>query len=398
MRRSPKLIFLGILVCFVLPDLLGRTGPEGRIRAICFGDVIDQYGGFNSFVVMRADPAIDATMVPSRGDYLGSYEEAWRNMRIYMPRTYGLLIQDYDLLVTSDADRTVFRPDWIDWMTRSVTDGGLGLEWLGSIQSTSFPSWEATTLAGIAPVEPAPELDLTSNLRVRVLDQQEPLMTALPWEDSPPLANVNTQVPKEGSSIWAVTDHPKGYPLMTYWQVGQGSVLCFSSKFPNGVRPWSRDWPFFPQAMIYLSYRAAEREVPQDALLFKQLFTEFLEYAQRNSLVASVVQFTESFGGRVEGLYRRLDGVAEIKSLADGAYLRGDLEECLDLMGKVKAEQRSITADSMKAKDAALLWVYVTEWCALTSTLLLSGALVWYLMVRRRLYREVGVSRHLADG
>jgi len=390
-----RLIFVSILACLIAPDpLQAGTGPEGRVRAICFGDVIDQYGGFNSFVVMRTDPAIEATLVPSRGDYLGSYEDAWRNMRIYMPRTYGLLVRDYDLLVTSDADRSVFRPEWIDWMTRSVTDGGLGLEWLGSIQSTSFPSWEATTLAGIAPVEPAPELDLSSNLRVRVLDPKEPLMTALPWEDSPPLANINTQVPKEG--VWAATDHPKGYPLMIYWRVGQGSVLCFSSKFPNGVRPWSRDWAFFPQSMIYLSYRAVGREVPQDALLFRQLFTEFIEYAQRSSLAASVLQFAEGFGGRVDGLYRRLDGVAETKSMADAAYLRGDLEECMQLMARIKAEQKSITADSMRAKDAALLWVYLTEWCALTATLLLSSGIVWYLMVRRRLYREVGVSRHFA--
>ncbi len=390
------MVLIGLLACLAaLGPTQARTGPDGRIRAICFGDVIDQYGGFNSFVVMRTDPAIQTTLVPSRPDYLGSYEDAWRNMRMYVPRTYSLLVREYDLLVTSDADSTVFRPEWIDWMTRSVVDGGLGLEWLGSIQSSSFPSWEGTTLAGIAPVEPAPELDVSSSLRVKILDPNEPLMTAVPWQQAPPLANINSQVPREGAKVWAITDHPKAYPLMTYWRVGQGSVLCFASKFPNGVRAWSRDWPFFTQAMIYLSYRSVEREIPQDALLFKQIFTEFAEYGQRNSLVGSVLEFAERFGARVDGLFRRLDGVADIKAMADAAYLRGDLEECMELMARIRADQKSIMTDSVRAKDAALAWVYITEWCALTATLLFSGGLVWHLMVRRRLYRDAGASRHL---
>jgi hypothetical protein len=51
-----------------------------------------------------------------------------------------------------------------------------------------------------------------------------------------------------------------------------------------------------------------------------------------------------------------------------------------------------------RAKDEALLWVYITEWCALLATLMTSSYVVWTLMVRRRLYREAGVSRlHLRE-
>ncbi len=373
-----------------------KTGLGGRVRAICFGDVIEQYGGFNNYVVIKTDPAITATLVPSRGDFLGSYKDAMRNMRMYMPRSYSLLTADYDLIFTSDADRAVFRTDWIQWLTDSVTEGGLGLGWLGSIQGTSsYQSWEGTTLAGIAPVGPSsePNQNIGGRFRIEIQDLEEPLMTALPWEDSPPLANLNTQVPNVGATVWAITDHPSGYPLMTYWRVGRGAVLCFASGFPDGVRLWVRDWPFFVQAMIYIAYRLVDKDVPQDALLFKQLFSEFQEYAERNSLVVSVLQFVEKFGGNVDGLYRSLNQVAESKSAADSAYLEGEYDRSLEMMTKIRADQVTISKEAMAAKDGALLWIYVTEWSALMATLLLSGSLVWALMIRRSLYREVGTSR-----
>ena len=394
MRKASGLWFLIIVAGLAMPPLSSaRTGPEGRVRPICFGDVIDQYGGFNSFVVIRIDPAIEPTLVPSRPDYLGSYENAWRNMRIYMPRNYKRLTEDYDLIITSDADRMVFRTEWIDWLTRSVTDGGLSLEWLGSIASSNFQSWEGTTLAGIAPVDSDLELDISGPFRVKIRDWEEPLMKSLPWEETPPLNNLNTQIPKEGSRVWAVTDHPSGYPLMTYWKAGEGSVLCFASKFPNGVSSWARDWDFFPESMIYLVYRTVDRDLPMDPATFHHAISSFGEYAERSSTVYSIFAFVEKFGGRFNKLYRRVDEVADIKASADLAYLNGEYEECLALMARAKTQQKSIMQEAMEAKDRALFWVYVTEWCALTSTFLISGTIIWHLMVRRRLYREVGVSR-----
>jgi hypothetical protein len=40
-------------------------------------------------------------------------------------------------------------------------------------------------------------------------------------------------------------------------------------------------------------------------------------------------------------------------------------------------------------KDATLFWVYVIQWAAVTSVLMMSGVVLWSLMVRRRLFREV---------
>jgi len=49
----------------------------------------------------------------------------------------------------------------------------------------------------------------------------------------------------------------------------------------------------------------------------------------------------------------------------------------------------------VELKERALLWIYAVEWIAVTATGLFCGSVVWSLMVRRRMYREVQVTRAL---
>ncbi len=46
-----------------------------------------------------------------------------------------------------------------------------------------------------------------------------------------------------------------------------------------------------------------------------------------------------------------------------------------------------------KLKDQALLWVYVTEWLVVSGVGLICGFFLWSVMIRRKLYKEVTVSR-----
>ncbi len=391
-----------ILACLVLiactctsSDAL-RVGPQGRVRTICFGDVIDQYAGYNSFTIIQVDPAIDTTLIPSRPDYVGGIDNARRNMRIYMPRTYDRLVRDHDVILTSDADSSVFRSDWISWMADSVRKGGLGFLWLGSLRASNFEGWDGTTLIEISATDPAPgDYTLNGPFGVRITDREEPLMGALPWDRAPPLANLNSQVPKEGSVVWArVIDLRKSnLPLMTFWNVGEGVTLNFASKFPNGVMPWSKDWDLFPQAMMYLVYRVAEKDLPEDPMLFERVMNSFIMFDEADSLLQSLIEWVERFGGSTRKLHESLEELGETKRIAEGEYLSGEIQQAIETLERARAEQDSVRDSAMKAKDQALLWVYVIEWCSLVATSMVTGFVVWSLMVRRRLYREVGVSR-----
>ena len=58
----------------------------------------------------------------------------------------------------------------------------------------------------------------------------------------------------------------------------------------------------------------------------------------------------------------------------------------------------TFTEETLKFKDRALLWVYVTEWLVVSGTFLMASFVVWSLMVKRRLYREVKQTRLRLEG
>lgn len=49
--------------------------------------------------------------------------------------------------------------------------------------------------------------------------------------------------------------------------------------------------------------------------------------------------------------------------------------------------------EAIEFKNRALFWVYVTEWLVVTGTLLASSFVVWTLIVKGGLYREVEQTR-----
>jgi len=402
LHRARGAVALHIVTAVLLPIVLipscpaARTDADGSVRTLCLGDVIAQFGE-NSFTVIDYDPAIRTTLVPSRADYVGGYDIALRNMRAYMPRTRERLAEDFDLVLMSDTDPLIFRPEWIDWISGSVVDDGLALLWLGSIVHYGSMDivWEGTTVADILPASQAPgNCMLSEPFYFEITDENEELMGALPWEDSPPLANLNTQVARDGSAQWARAIGSRSrHPLMTHWEIGDGAVLCFASKFPAGVLPWAREWSLFPQAMIYMVYRLSGKPLPEDPLLFEEMLRCFIEFSEMGSLLESMMDWVEKFGGNTLRLRERQDTITGIRSDAEGAYLSGDYQGAMDLLRESRDEQVSMREEIVEAKDEAMLWVYLTEWYTLLGTLMISSYILMELMVRRRLYREAGTSR-----
>jgi hypothetical protein len=62
------------------------------------------------------------------------------------------------------------------------------------------------------------------------------------------------------------------------------------------------------------------------------------------------------------------------------------------------ADLEKTTELALDLKDQALMWVYIIEWLAVTATGSLTAVVVWTLMVRRRMYREVGATRLRVSG
>jgi hypothetical protein len=67
----------------------------------------------------------------------------------------------------------------------------------------------------------------------------------------------------------------------------------------------------------------------------------------------------------------------------------GILEDAIDIL--LSASNRAVDL-----KNTAILWIFIVEWITVTATFAIGTFVVWTLMVRRRLYREVSQTRFVS--
>jgi len=141
--------------------------------------------------------------------------------------------------------------------------------------------------------------------------------------------------------------------------------------------------------MIYLD----KRPVPQDLQLVHRVRSMMFEMSTRKSLLFGLLDFCESFGANTNKIMMKVDEADRVVSEALPDYLQLRFEEVLKAYQEAEKILSKVEADAVKLKKKALTWVYTIEWLTVTGTALICGSLVWSLMVRRRLYREAGVTR-----
>jgi hypothetical protein len=106
-----------------------------------------------------------------------------------------------------------------------------------------------------------------------------------------------------------------------------------------------------------------------------------------------MMEWADNFGANVLDLSERLSILEDNVDDALQRYLEQDYPSSITTMYTTETTILEITGDAIRLKDEALMWVYISEWMVVTSVSLLTGFIVWTLMVRRRLYRYVGTTR-----
>jgi len=82
-----------------------------------------------------------------------------------------------------------------------------------------------------------------------------------------------------------------------------------------------------------------------------------------------------------------------MKKEADELYLDQAYDSVLERIAQVREKLSALSADAVKLKDQTMLWVYLVEWLAVSVTSLVCGVALWTLMVKRKVYREVRLTR-----
>jgi hypothetical protein len=294
--------------------------------------------------------------------------------------------------------------------TRSVMSmhDGISIPWAESILSDAFPN-DADAVTSIDyTLHDAP-------MRVVINTHQDipPIFT--PYKDLPGVEysfggsyGTNLAIPKEGAVItsYSVGPFPYAYPgalpdqgfkspgwipHTMYWRYGQGITWTHQDMFGQY---WNTLFnPYAPDMIFAELLFSSGRTLPEDVVELHRLRTKFTDYASNTGFIYSLLDFIEKFGASTAPIVQSLEEISDTTREAKQFYLEQDFGPASVAMDGAIAEVTALREEALELKDRALVWIYVTEWLAVSGASLVCAFLLWTLMVRRKLYREVATTR-----
>ena len=395
-RRSPLLTGFSLafvpLVVLLVPSDARRDPDTGKVRVLYIGD----YSAASPYPIMEAEPTISLHFAwPTALEGL-SHELAKKMFRQYIPRTYSKIAEN-DAMIISDADASIFEDRHYQWFRDAVAVGGSGLVMIGGNGGfggqAPNPSWGNTVVQDILPVWCL--AGVVTGGRVEILEPEHELLAPFPLEKRWPWMTEfrgNAVTVRAEAQLLADLVEPAGahYPLWATWDVGAGRCFAMTCDWtPAGGVIFMR-WPYYGDFAVNLMMYLSGNPIPSDLETVHKARAMYLDYRSARAYLFSVVDFAEKLGantGLISGMVAEADGKHE-ESV--DLYVDFEFEASMVPLEAAMGDLRRATAKAMKLKDQAMLWIYLIEWSVVTATLAVGGFVLWSLMVRRRLYREVG--------
>jgi hypothetical protein len=137
----------------------------------------------------------------------------------------------------------------------------------------------------------------------------------------------------------------------------------------------------------------AKTELIDDVEVFHRMKSDLNIFRSRLTVLLSLKDFIDKFGANTDRIQNEIFPLQEIFADATALYLEHRFSESEVTIRS--GLDRLVDAEEVarREKDRALLWVYIIEWLAASSTFFVSGFILWTLMVRRRLYRDVETTK-----
>jgi uncharacterized membrane protein len=390
-------------------DLPPRADPvTGRIRALFIGDPFLKPG--YPTTALLEDPKIQLTRIEAEIGYSNpavGFENMQRFLRLYLPRTESTLIENYDMLIITAIRSNDLKMEFQLWTKRAVEEHGFGL--LMSDDPTSFggadtvwttgPPWDDTPVGSILPVYQN-ERNSYRDHNFRIMPEEpNPITDGIRWDRMPLIWSHNRPDPKPGAKVLAVTTDetvatdPPNDPIIITWDVENGRTLAFIWDWGGNGVVGLYHWEYWKDLISRLVYYPVRAKIPSDVAVTHKLRLQIGLYASEKNLLLSLIDFADTFGANTFALNSNLAETESLRKEVDELWIREEFEEALVAMDVAFESLAQDMEDAVMAKDRALLWVYVIEWLTVMGTSLVTGVVLWALMVRRRLYREVGATR-----
>jgi len=404
-----------VLILMMLSASSVLSAPSGDIiRVLAIGEVDTAYCPIYGFCA--SEPSLDVTLAVARDMHGTNYGDKGlqRIIRLYVPRNLDAML-GYDFIVINQPVIRFFPQSSLEAMYSAVAEHGVGsLCFMESKYREIYEPWLQTRLSQCYPYDHYKNIRMGApggqpyNLEV-VMDQQLPPLlrpfVPLGIEKIRPFGYARPTFPREGATEWAYckTDYwsYKGitkFPLFLSWHYGEANAMVwttadqFDSPFWRATDGKERFELDIFTGIIWLS---CGWRLPEDPLMVHQLRSAFTQANARISSSYAMLDFIDSFGANTRRLEQELAGVQDMKQKAARLYLSNKFSEASSAIAETMSALDKIDSESVSLRRRAMMWVHLVEWLTITSSLAITGSLLWTLMVRRRLFKPVSSTRGL---
>ncbi len=399
----------GFLVIWVLVGVSpARSAPAERIKIILTGRAYEGSLMRNWFV---NEPMADPIAIPTR-DVPGGIEEGRRYVRMYFPRTYERLAE-CDFVIFEGTEMVHFSHTQQKWLHDAIRDHGMGGlnsrsvlsavyygQWIASVTQLAFPNDVDAVIAG-------PGWKFGQTMEIVLNDDPSLRPVLLMFKDKPikwKLTNYDAMVvvPRPGATIWSWIKGPfpelsipwPGYtPHLISWTYGNGTTWTCHDRTVNWWQDIRDANPYGLDMIMNMILYSTGRDLPQDIDLIHSIRRRFTEFGTRKTLVISTIELGQKFGASMTRAEASLTELEKLYLAAREAYVEQREVEASDLVNRLIEGSRHANEVAMEELNRALLWIHVINWLVVCGTFMASGFVLWSLMVRKKLYREVASTR-----
>jgi len=357
------------------------------------------------------EPGFRYIMIPTDTDRLALTEDESRKfVRQYFPRTPDELFSNFHFVVMPDAHIKPLTDKQIFWLKEGYEQHGIssfvtvGADVTGNYEQ----EWMASPLHETLPTSLYGQMRLSGSFTIVILREDPPILSMFrpfnieSFVGSTPFSKNN---PREGSIVWADAKFEPGSmrsPWLISWKLGTAGGHSWVASddldhqwwWPGGMRVESTN-PYSGDVFLNIVYYSMGRALPTDIGVVHRLRESFGLYEISKQMVRGAIDWADKLGANVQAAEKALGKVEETHNLALTQYGSGEYEESAQTLEQAMKEADDALELAYRIKRQAMLYIYVVEWSVTTGTLLLSGSVLYALMIRRRLYRAVETTKLL---
>jgi len=387
-----------ILLAFTLSPAMGRVDEASlRARIIYLGDASL---AANRLILnwIKVEPKFTLTIVPCDLEFM-TFSEANKFTQLYLPRNYDSLNTSYDIVVLHNISPKAIPSRVLIFFKRGVFEEGIGLGlitfmfWGGGQGTNDIETWIASSFYDTFPADVDVSMDCPSargRTYWRVVREQ-PILS-MPGIEKQPMRSIGNHGgdiwPRPGTKVHAVW-RGRGTPVMVTGTYGSGATLQLAKGWHTTPLSVFISYKYMPDLIYNQLYFLAQAEPPWDLELVHMVRETFLQVDLRTSVMMATMEFVDKLGGRLDPVESEIATVESMVEEGERAYLKGDYLDASTRLEQALSQIDSVDELLVRVKKKTMMWIFILEWLVVSSTAMISGVFVWWVMVQRKLYRPV---------